>query len=141
MLQVKNRFVLFAIVASLLIWMPMSISVFAHHGAASFDPGKMITLKGTVKSWVYSNPHCLLTLSVRGDDGQTVDWITETQAPNVIYPVGYRKDTFKFGEEITIIVQPVKNGRPLGRILQAILTDGTKLGVLPQETPAPNPAQ
>ena len=47
----------------------------------------------------------------------------------------------KFGEEITIIVQPVKNGKPLGRILQAILTDGTKLGVLPQETPAPNPAQ
>jgi hypothetical protein len=119
----------------------MSISLFAHHGNASFDPGKKITLKGTVKSWVYSNPHCLLTLSVRGDDGQVVDWITETQAPNVIYPVGYRKDTFKFGDEITIIVQPVKNGRPLGRILQAILTDGTKLGALPQETPAPNPAQ
>ena len=133
----KNRFVLFTIVASLL----MSISLSAHHGAASFEPGKTVTLKGTVKSWVYSNPHCLLTLSVRGDDGQTVDWITETQAPNVVYPVGYRKDTFKFGEEITIIVQPVKNGKPLGRILQAILTDGTKLGVLPQETPAPNPAQ
>ena len=137
MLQVKNRLVLFTIVASLL----MSISLLAHHGAASFEPGKMVTLKGTVKSWVYSNPHCLLTLSVRGDDGQTVDWITETQAPNVVYPVGYRKDTFKFGEEITIIVQPVKSGKPLGRILQAILTDGTKLGVLPQETPAPAPPQ
>ena len=133
----KNRIVLFTIVASLL----MSISLLAHHGAASFEPGKMVTLKGTVKSWVYSNPHCLLTLAVRGDDGQTVDWITETQAPNVVYPVGYRKDTFKFGEEITIIVQPVKNGKPLGRILQAILTDGTKLGVLPQETPAPAPPQ
>ena len=134
---VKNKCVLFALLASVTI----SASLFAHHGAASFEPGKMVTLKGTVKSWVYSNPHCLLTLSVRGDDGQTVDWITETQAPNVVYPVGYRKDTFKFGEEITIIVQPVKNGKPLGRILQAILTDGTKLGVLPQETAAPAPPQ
>jgi hypothetical protein len=70
----------------------------------------------------------LLTLEVKGDNGQVVEWISETQAPNVIYPAGYRKNTFKPGDEVTITIQRVKNGRPAGRIMQAVLADGTKLG-------------
>jgi len=86
-----------------------------------------VTLKGTVKQWVYSNPHCLLSLDVTDENGQVVVWIAEGQAPNVIFPVGYRKDTFKVGEQVTITVEPVKNGRPMGRILQTVLADGTTL--------------
>src|SRR5262245_32915578 len=85
----------------------------AHHGAAAFDVGKKVVLKGTVKQWIYSNPHCLLTLEVTGEDGQVVRWIVEGQAPNVVFPAGYRKDTFKFGDQVTITVEPVKIVRPL----------------------------
>ena len=80
-----------------------------------------------------SDPHCLLTLEVTGDDGKVVQWVVETQAPNVVFPVGYRKDSFKAGDQVTIIVEPVKNGRPIGRILQATLANGKTLGA----TPAP----
>ena len=104
-------------------------SLAAHHGSAIFDVGKRLTLKGTVVEWVYSNPHCLLKFDVVGDDGKAVTWVAEGQAPNVIFPVGYRKDSFKAGDQVTITVEPVKNGRPLGRILQAVLANGTTLGV------------
>jgi hypothetical protein len=100
----------------------------AHHGAAAYDVGKKVVLKGTVKEWIYSNPHCLLTLEVTGEDGQTVRWIVEGQAPNVVFPVGYRKDTFTFGDQVTVTVEPVKNGRPMGRILSAVTADGKTLG-------------
>ena len=100
----------------------------AHHGSAVFDTGKKVTLKGTVKAWVYSNPHCLLSLDVTGEDGKMVQWIAEGQAPNVIFPVGYRKDSFKAGDQVTVTVEPVKNGRPMGRIIQAVLADGKTLG-------------
>jgi hypothetical protein len=120
----RNRLAILFAVAGLLI---VSAPLFAHHGSAAFE-NTMVTLKGTVKSWVYSNPHCLLTLEVKGDNGQVVEWISETQAPNVIYPAGYRKNTFKPGDEVTITIQRVKNGRPAGRIMQAVLADGTKLG-------------
>lgn len=110
--------------AALLIAAPVA----AHHGAAAFDVGKRVTLKGTVAAWLYSNPHCLLRLDVAGEDGKVVVWIAEGQAPNVIFPVGYRKDSFKAGDQVMITVEPVKNGRPLGRILQAVLADGTTLG-------------
>jgi hypothetical protein len=107
----------------------LSASLAAHHGAAAFDVGKKVVLKGTVAGWIYSNPHCLLSLDVVGDDGKPVRWIVEGQAPNVVYPVGYRKDSFNFGDQVTVTVEPVKNGRPQGRILAAVLADGTVLGV------------
>lgn len=120
----RRRLILSAVAAGLLMPFPL----FAHHGGAAFDSGKKVTLKGTVKEWVYSNPHCLLRLEVTGEDGQMVQWIAEGQAPNVIFPGGYRRDSFKPGDQVTVTVEPVKNGRPVGRILQAVLADGRTLG-------------
>lgn len=124
-------------IAAVTLLIPLRVA--AHHGSAAFDTGKRVVLKGTVTQWVYSNPHCLLSLEVTGADGQVVRWIAEGQAPNVIFPVGYRKDSFKGGDQVTLTVEPVKNGRPLGRILQAVLADGTTLGAAsspPQAAPA-----
>ena len=100
----------------------------AHHGGAAFDNGKTVVLKGTVVEWIYSNPHCLLKLDVKGEDGKVVQWIAEGQAPNVIFPGGYRKDSFKVGDQVSITVEPVKNNQPMGRILQSVLADGKVLG-------------
>jgi len=126
----------FLITSIVAVTLLIPLRVAAHHGSAAFDTGKRVVLKGTVTQWVYSNPHCLLSLEVTGADGQVVRWIAEGQAPNVIFPVGYRKDSFKGGDQVTVTVEPVKNGRPLGRILQAVLADGTKLGAA--SSPPPN---
>ena len=126
----RNRLVIvFAVALGLLISVPLS----AHHGGATLYTDRTVTLKGTVKTWLWSNPHCLLTLDVKGENGQVVQWIVETQAPSSIYPSGYRKDSFKPGDQITVTLQPVKSDRPNGRIVQAVLADGTKLGNLPGE--------
>jgi hypothetical protein len=93
-----------------------------------FDVGKKVTLKGTVTEWFWANPHCLLKFDVKGDNGQVVNWIAETQAPPNIIPSGYSKQSFKAGDEITVTVEPVKNGQPLGRILQVVLANGKTLG-------------
>ncbi|MBI4887302.1 MAG: hypothetical protein HY824_09425 [Acidobacteria bacterium] len=114
-----------AAVIGLLVALPAA----AHHGSASFDTGKRVVLKGTVTEWLYSNPHCLLKIDVKGDDGKVVPWIAEGQAPNVIFPAGYRRDTFKYGDQVTITVEPFKDGRSIGRILQTVLADGRTLGV------------
>ena len=106
----------------------MSAPLGAHHGAAAFDNGKSLTLKGSVTQWVYSNPHLLLTFDVKGDDGMVVQWVAETQAPNIMYPAGYRRDSFKVGDEVTVTVTPVKNGRPIGRIIKVVTANGWTLG-------------
>ena len=112
---------------------------FAHHSSASYDVGKRVTLKGTVKEWVYSNPHCFLILEVKNEAGETVSWTNETQAPSVIFPAGYRRDSFKFGDHVTLTIEPFKDGQPFGRILGAVLADGKVLG--PAQAGPPPAAQ
>jgi hypothetical protein len=126
----KNRLVIMLV---LVLGFAVSAPLFAHHGGATLYNDRILTLKGTVKSWLWSNPHCLLTIEVKGDDGKMVEWIAETQAPSSIYPSGYRKDSFKPGDVVTITVQPVKSDRPNGRLAKAILADGTTLGNIPGE--------
>jgi hypothetical protein len=133
-MRLENRLALLTIASTLLI----SHSLFAHHSSASYDIGKRVTLKGTVKEWVYSNPHCFLILEVKNDGGDVVVWTNETQAPSVIFPVGYRRDSFKFGDHVTITVEPFKDGQPFGRILGAVLADGKVLG--PALSPPPTAA-
>ena len=123
--------VLLTIAAVLLI--PRSLP--AHHSSASYDTGKKVILKGTVKEWVYSNPHCFLIIEVKNEAGEVVAWTNETQAPAVIFPAGYRRDSFKFGDHVTITVEPFKDGQPFGRILGAVLADGKVLG--PALSPPP----
>jgi hypothetical protein len=116
-----------AIVFALVMALSISAPLLAHHGGASIYTDRTVTLKGTVKTWFWSNPHCLLKFDVKGEDGKEVEWIAEMQAPNTIYPQGFHKDTFKPGDAVTITVQPTKNGRPNGRLMKAVLADGTVL--------------
>jgi len=122
---VRNKLIVgFALAAGLIVSIPLS----AHHGAASIYDTKTVSMKGTVKSWLWSNPHCLLTFDVKGEDGKVVEWIAETQAPSTVYPQGFRKDSFKPGDQVTVTLQPAKNERPNGRMLGAVTADGTKIG-------------
>jgi hypothetical protein len=105
----------------------ISVPLAAHHGGASILSGKSVTMKGTVKAWLWANPHCLLTFEVKGEDGKVVQWVSETPAPNTIYPFGYRKDSFKPGDEITVTLNPVKSGAPAGSIVRVVLANGTTL--------------
>jgi hypothetical protein len=116
---------IFAVIAGLLI---ASAPLFAHHGAASFDTTKKVTLKGTVVEWFWANPHCFLRFDVKDENGQTVQWVVETQSGPNITPLGYTKQIFKPGDEVTVTLTPVRNGKPLGRLLTVVLPNGKKLG-------------
>ena len=105
-----------------------SLPLSAHHGSAAYESGKTVMLKGTVKTWAYLNPHCLLTLAVKGDDGKVVQWIVETQAPGIMFPAGYRKDSFKAGDDVTVVATPLKNGLPVGHIVSVVTASGWTLG-------------
>jgi len=119
--------------------MAFSVPLWAHHGNSVFDMTKMISLKGVVTEWDWSNPHCLLQFDVKDDSGPTVHWIAETQNPaNMVY-AGWGKASFKPGDEVTITLWPSKNGKPFGRIHQAVLPGGKLLdadkGDLPGRVP------
>jgi hypothetical protein len=112
-----------------------SAPLLAHHGNAAFETEKKVTLKGTVTEWYWSNPHCLLQFDVKGDDGKVVRWIGETQNPVTMTDVGWSKNAFKVGDEVTVALFPVKNGLPLGRIITVVLPSGKTLDANPNLRP------
>ena len=122
----RNRYTtVFAVAVGLLI---ASVPLLAHHGAAQFDVGKKVALKGTVVEWFWANPHCFLRFDVKDDKGQVVRWAAETQSGIIVLNQGFTKQTFKPGDEVTVTLEPVKNGRPLGRLLKVVLPNGETLG-------------
>jgi hypothetical protein len=105
----------------------VSVPLSAHHGNASYDYEKTVTVKGTVTQWVWSNPHCLLKFDVKDDKGEVQHWVTEASSPVDMQRIGWSANAFKAGDEITIDVMPSKNGVSVGRIRQVTLSDGTVL--------------
>lgn len=98
-----------------------------HHGSASFDNTKEITLKGTVTEWLWANPHCFLKIDAKDETGTVRNWNLEFGNPTDITSRGFRRNTFKVGEEITVTVTPVKSGAPVGRARVVTKADGQKL--------------
>jgi hypothetical protein len=100
----------------------------AHHGTAAFENGTKVTLnKAVVTEWIWSNPHCLLQFDVKGDDGKVVHWVGETQNPVSMTDRGWSKAAIKAGDEVTIVMLPVKNGMPLGRVVSVTFPNGKTL--------------
>lgn len=98
----------------------------AHHGAATFDTVAEITIKGTVTEWVWSNPHSILRLDVKGDDGSVKKWSVATANIADLSKRGWSRRLFKPGDEVTVLIQPAKSGEPVGMIRNVTLADGKK---------------
>ena len=102
--------------------------VHAHHGNASYETTRKVTVKGTVARYIWANPHVLLLVDGKDDSGQAVHWVVENQAPSNITNNGWSKETFKPGDEVIIDVTPSKNvaanGAAVGRFAGRIVING-----------------
>ena len=110
---------------------------FAHHGTASFDTAKKVTLKGTVTDWIWANPHCFLKFDAMDETGTLRNWAVEVSNPTDMTKRGWARSSFKIGDVVTVNLQPVKNGAPIGRLQAVTLPDGSTLSA---GGPGPAPA-
>jgi hypothetical protein len=121
----KDRLV--ARVAWAFVVLIVAVPVLAHHGNAAFDSEKRVTMKGTVTEWFWANPHCFLQFDVKDDSGNIVHWVAEGSNPPDMINHGWTKGALKVGDQITVTVIPVKNGKPIGRIAAVVLPNGQTL--------------
>ena len=119
--------ILRGVVLTILGVLVMPVSMMGHHGGASFDNTKEVTVKGTVTEWLWANPHCFLKVEEKDATGTARIWNLEFGNPTDITSRGFSRRTFKVGDEITVTVTPVKSGAPVGRARVVTLADGTKL--------------
>ena len=110
--------------AVLMLAVGVSVSLSAHHGNAALDMSKKVVMKGVVTDWRWQNPHSILKFDVKDDSGNVVNWSAEINNPADMVERGWTAHSIKIGDQITITVNPVKNGKPVGRIVQVVRPDG-----------------
>ena len=115
---------MFAGFAVLLI---VSAPVFAHHGTAAYDTTKLTTVKGTVTDFQFNNPHVMISVEAKDDQGKVETWISEANSPNVLIRHGWNRDIIKKGDQITVIGNRPKNGAKTLRLQKVVLSNGQEL--------------
>ena len=82
----------------------------AHHGSAVYDMENMTTVRGTVTEFQFSNPHAQILFDVKDEKGNVEKWVGETNSATALYRLGWKKDTLKPGDQVTVVGWRSKNG-------------------------------
>jgi hypothetical protein len=94
----------------------------AHHSFGIFDQSRSVTLHGTVRELQWTNPHCFIQMLVTSQNS-TREWSIEMHSPSVMYRVGWRPGSFRPGDQVTIVINPLRDGTNGGSLVSA--TDAT----------------
>jgi hypothetical protein len=86
----------------------------AHHSFAMFDTEHPIEISGTVKEFRFVNPHSVLVVVVRGQDGVVTDWILECPAPGIMARQGMTANSLKPGDPFKGTISPLHSGEAGG---------------------------
>ena len=115
---------------SVLILAALFISgpVLAHHGEANYDTDNLVSVKATVTSFLFINPHVQVTLERTNDKGEAEKWTCEARSPAMLVRSGdWDKNTIKVGDVITAIGFQSKNGAKILRLKKIVLSNGKEL--------------
>jgi Family of unknown function (DUF6152) len=103
-------------------------SAAAHHSPVMFDRSKKQTLTGTVKQFAWTNPHASIQIEVSNPEGKTDTWGVEMNSPNNLVKQGWRSNSVKFGDKVSVVVNPLRSGERGGAFVSIKLADGRVLG-------------
>jgi hypothetical protein len=106
---------------------------FAHHGTSQYVMTEERSLTGTVTEWTFRNPHSWLRLGVTGPDGAVTEWSIESAPPNYMARQGWSAESLERGDEVTILISPLRNGNEPNRgiLLEIVAGNGEALIVRP----------
>ena len=95
----------------------------AHHSfAAEYDASKPITLTGKVTKVEWTNPHIFIYLDVADEKtGAAVNWALELGAPNALMRLGWKRDSLKPDDVITVEGTLAKDGSRLANATTIVM--------------------
>ena len=111
----------------------------AHHAfAAEFDATKPVRFRGTVTKMLWVNPHALIYMDVKKDDGTVEEWMIEAGTPNTLLRRGFTKESLQPGAEIIVDGYQAKDGERRANGRDVTLPNGKTLFLGSAGTGAPD---
>jgi hypothetical protein len=111
----------------LVLWLGvvMSAPIFAHHSfRAEFDSSKSKEFVGTVTKVEWFNPHARFYIDVKDEAGGVTNWNFELGSPLQLRRQGWRQDSLKVGDQITVEGYLAKDGSKMASASKITLADG-----------------
>ena len=106
------------ILAALAVALPVA----AHHSFAMFDFSKTMTVKGTVTEFRWTNPHVALLVQLDPQAGASQEvWSMELTSPGNLTRGGWTRHSFKPGDRIELVFNPLRDGRHGGAFDKATI--------------------
>jgi hypothetical protein len=116
--------VIIKIILGVTLALPIVAIASAHHSTSEFNYAKQVLLKGVVKEVQWTNPHSYLQVLVDGENGDKVQWGIEIGSPSLNIRSGWKKDSVKRGDEVSLDIAPARNGSNFGTLRVLTLKDG-----------------
>jgi hypothetical protein len=109
----------------LVLGVVLSAPVFAHHSfRAEFDSSKSKEFVGTVTKVEWFNPHARFYVDVKDESGGVTNWNFELGSPLQLRRQGWRQDSLKVGDQITVEGYLAKDGSKMASASKITLADG-----------------
>jgi hypothetical protein len=122
----RNHLLLFPVTAVLLA-LTLAAPMQAHHATASFDMTNSATVKGTVTGFDWTNPHVYIYVDMKDAKGAPEKWSVELASVGMLSRAGWRRDSVKPGDEITVIGNRAKDGRPFLHMNKLVFANGQEM--------------
>ena len=106
-----------------------ALPLWAHHSfEAEYDFNKAMKITGTVTKMEWMNPHAHFYVDVKGPDGKVTNWNMELGAIPVLLKQGWRKDSLKTGDVVTVEGYLPKDGtKSMGNARRVTLPGGKQV--------------
>lgn len=96
----------------------------AHHSFAIYDRTKTLTIKGTVKTFQWTNPHCVIWLVIQpAGGGDPQEWSIETTSPGVLTRSGWSRHSLNPGDRVSVVFNPLRDGSHGGGLNSVTILD------------------
>ena len=117
-----------SVLVAVLSLLAAAVPLLAHHSfAAEYDATKPITVTGTVTKVEWMNPHGRFYVDVKETDGKITHWNFELGAIPVLLKQGWRKDSLKAGDQVTVEGSRAKDGSMTANARSVKLPDGRRV--------------
>ena len=105
-----------------------ALPVRAHHSfAAEYDSSKPIKITGTVTKMEWMNPHARFYVDMKDADGKVTNWNFELGAIPVLLKQGWRKDSLKAGDQVSVEGFMAKDGSKSANARSVVLAGGRRV--------------
>jgi hypothetical protein len=100
----------------------LAVPLLAHHSfKVQYDETQPVTLKGTITKITWNNPHVLMYLDVKDDEGKVANWSLELASPNGLLSQGWKVDSLKPGDQVSVSGYRARDGSNTANIRKVVL--------------------